>query len=206
MSVTTKLFVGTMVVAVTRYGMRTNDGDEAQKLLEVVRAHLAKVRLMGVDETVIAEYVRPTTKLSRLTITHDLRLILDDYQQREVVMEPLNKAVYLLFLRHPGGISFKSLSNYRQELHAIYMAVKDHRNDIDRRMKHTALTMSISKGVINTTNPLSNAINEKCTRIREAFLQIVHEEVAEQYIIHGDWGGPKCISLPRDMVTWEHFR
>lgn len=203
MSVTIKQSVGTMVVAVTRYGMRNKDGDEAQKLLEVVRAHLVQVRLMGVDETVIAEYVRPTTKLSRLTITHDLRLILDDYQQREVVMEPLNKAVYLLFLRHTEGISFKSLSNYRQELHAIYMAVKDHRNDIDRRMKHTALALSISKGVKNTTNPLNNAINEKCARIREAFLQIVHAEVAEHYIVSGVWGTPKNISLPRDMVTWE---
>lgn len=178
-------------------------GDEARKLLEEVRAHLEQVRLMGVGEAMIAEYIRPAAKLSHLTVTHDLRLILDDYQQREVVMEPLNKAVYLLFLRHPEGINFKCLSDYRQELHAIYMAVKDHRNDIDRRMKHTALALSISKGVKNTTNPLNNAINEKCARIREAFLQIVHAEVAEHYIVSGVWGAPKNISLPRDMVTWE---
>ena len=42
-------------------------------------------------------------KLSRLVITKDYRFILEDYHQ-EVELQPVHKAVYLLFLAHPEGI------------------------------------------------------------------------------------------------------
>ena len=45
-------------------------------------------------------------KLSRLVITEDYRFILADYQ-KEVELQPVHKAVYLLFLAHPEGIEFK---------------------------------------------------------------------------------------------------
>ena len=40
-------------------------------------------------------------KLSRLLITKDFRFVLQDYDRREIVMQPVHKAVYLLFLAHP---------------------------------------------------------------------------------------------------------
>ena len=43
-------------------------------------------------------------KLSRLLITKDYRLLLPDNGQQEVVLQPVHKAVYLLFLAHPEGI------------------------------------------------------------------------------------------------------
>ena len=39
-------------------------------------------------------------KLSRLVITEDYRFVLADYQ-KEVELQPVHKAVYLLFLAHP---------------------------------------------------------------------------------------------------------
>ena len=47
-------------------------------------------------------------KLSRLVITDDYRFVLVDYD-REVELQPVHKAVYLLFLAHPEGIEFKRL-------------------------------------------------------------------------------------------------
>ena len=47
-------------------------------------------------------------RLSRLVITKDYRFILEDYQ-KEVELQPVHKAVYLLFLAHPEGIEFKRL-------------------------------------------------------------------------------------------------
>ena len=38
----------------------------------------------------------------------------------EIKMEPLVKAVYLLFLKHPEGIVFKCLPDYRKELAELY--------------------------------------------------------------------------------------
>ncbi len=40
-------------------------------------------------------------QLSRLVITKDYRFVLADYDNREVELQPVHKAVYLLFLAHP---------------------------------------------------------------------------------------------------------
>lgn len=45
-------------------------------------------------------------KFSRITITKDCSVFLTDYDNKEVKMEPMTKAVYLLYLRHPEGIAF----------------------------------------------------------------------------------------------------
>ena len=41
-------------------------------------------------------------RLSKLVITKDYRFILEGYQ-KEVELQPVHKAVYLLFLAHPEG-------------------------------------------------------------------------------------------------------
>ena len=89
-------------------------------------------------------------KLSRLRITKDYRLFLLDYGNVEIELNPVHKAVYLLFLNHPEGIEFKKLSNYRDELLRYYMT--------------TAKMMDkekIIEGVDHLTDPMDNAINEK---------------------------------------------
>ena len=60
-------------------------------------------------------------RLSRLVITKDYRFILEDYH-REVELQPVHKAVYLLFLTHPEGIEFKHLADDREDLLRYYMA------------------------------------------------------------------------------------
>lgn len=175
---------------------------DCMQLLDEVRQKLDELRLRGISEAVIAQYVKPKVQLSRLRITNDLRLFLADYQNREVVMQPINKAVFLLFLRHEEGINFKALSDYGYELDIIYQAVKAKHNDIDRRMANRTGKSVTNKGIENLMNPLSNAINEKCTRIKEAFLLLMHESTAEYYYVTGKWGENKCITLPRDLVIW----
>jgi hypothetical protein len=140
-------------------------------------------------------------KLSRLIITKDYRFILEDYNQREVELQPVHKAVYLLFLAHPEGIEFKRLADYREELTRYYMA--------------TARMMDkekIIEGVDHLVNPLDNAINEKCSRIKKVFLDIMDEYTASYYIISShtqkQFSGSsrvwyqrlKVITLPRELV------
>ena len=71
------------------------------------------LREKGVSENEIRELFEVKRPLSRLLITKDYRLILLDYENIEVKMEPIHKAVYLLFLNHPEGIRFKELPDYR---------------------------------------------------------------------------------------------
>ena len=137
-------------------------------------------------------------KLSKLVITEDYRFVLADYNQ-EVELQPVHKAVYLLFLAHPEGIEFKKLSEYREELTGYYMA--------------TAKMMDkekIIEGVDHLVNPLDNAINEKCSRIKKAFLELMDEYRASYYIISSHtqkhiagrvwYERLKVITLPRELV------
>ena len=131
-------------------------------------------------------------RVSRMVITRDYRILLTDYDNAEVSMEPLNKAVYLLFLQHPDGLAFKQLSDNREELTQIY-----------QRLKLNGISERVQKSIDDITNPLSNSINEKCSRIRQAFIAVVGEELAPIYIIDGNPGEPKRIALSRTLVTWE---
>lgn len=130
-------------------------------------------------------------KLSRLTIAKDGTILLADYQ-KEVKMEPIVKAVYLLFLKHPEGIAFKYLPDYRKELTDLY-----------QKIKPFGLTEKAIRSIEDVTNPLLNSINEKCSRIRAAFLPEVDSTLLEQYIVTGKGGEAKKIALPRDLVVWE---
>ena len=139
-------------------------------------------------------------RLSRLVITEDYRFILEDYH-KEVELQPVHKAVYLLFLAHPEGIEFKRLADYREELTRYYMA--------------TAKLMDkekIIEGVDHLVNPLDNAINEKCSRIKKVFLELMDEYTASYYIISSHtqkhiagssriwYERLKVITLPRELV------
>lgn len=143
-------------------------------------------------------------KLSRLIITEDYRFILADYQ-KEIELQPVHKAVYLLFLAHPEGIEFKRLADYRDELTKYYTATA---KGLDRD--------KIIEGVDHLVNPLDNAINEKCSRIKKTFLDMMDEYTASYYIISSHtqkhfegsnriwYERLKIITLPRELVVLLH--
>ena len=140
-------------------------------------------------------------RLLPLRITRDYRFLLG---QREVELQPVHKAVYLLFLAHPEGIEFKCLSDHRDELTAYYMKTA-------RSMDKEKITESVA----HLVNPLDNAINEKCSRIKSVFLSLMDEYTASYYIISSHARHPvagssrlwfqrlKVITLPRHLVVWE---
>ena len=131
-------------------------------------------------------------RLSQLTIKKDYTILLADYDNREVRMEPLTKAVYLLFLNHPEGIAFKQLPDFREELTNLYL-----------KMKPLGLNDRAIRSIEDVTNPTLNSINEKCSRIKAAFLEHVDASIAEQYYIAGKSGDVKRIALSRNLVVWE---
>ena len=53
------------------------------------------------------------------------------------------------------------------------------------------------------TNPLLNSINEKCARIRSAFVKEFDEGLAKNYFVTGERGEAKKVTLPQDLVVWE---
>ena len=140
-------------------------------------------------------------RLSRLLITKDYRFFLMDYGHRELELQPVHKAVYLLFLAHPEGIEFKHLADYRYELTEYYMKTA-------RLMDKEKIIESID----HLVNPLDNAINEKCSRIKRIFSSLMDDYAASYYIISGHtqkriagssriwYERLKVITLPRELV------
>lgn len=185
-----------------------------EEIAEQVRQLAAQLQMAGRKDLLLKAIGAPLleelrieaarTKLSRLLITKDYRFFLMDYEQKEVELQPVHKAVYLLFLAHPEGIEFKRLADYREELTRYYMA--------------TAKLMDkekIIEGVDHLVNPLDNAINEKCSRIKKVFLDMMDEYSASYYIISGHtqkhvagssriwYERLKVITLPRELVINE---
>ena len=168
------------------------DEENTDDLIEEVKERIEKLRQRGISQYILEQLIHPDDRLSRLVITKDYRLLLPDYQNMEIRMEPLVKAVYLLFLKHPEGILFKQLPEYRSELTQIY-----------EKLRPSGLTDRALQSIEDVTNPLLNSINEKCARIRGAFVGEFDNYMAKYYYIDGQRGEAKKITLPRDLVVWE---
>lgn len=142
-------------------------------------------------------------KLSRLVVTSDYRIVLPDYG-KEVELAPIHKALYILFLRHPEGIEFKRLVDFREELTTIY-------NSVCNRISKQTIDDSIGRLV----NPLDNSINEKCARIKAAFATLMDEYQLSYYAISSHtvrrisgssrlwFERKKTITLPRHLVVFD---
>ena len=160
-------------------------------LFDEVKERIQKLRDSGISESQIASLFYCERPLLSLTINKNYRIFLGD-NRIEVHMEPLIKAVYLLFLAHPEGIPFKHLPDYREELTEIYVKLKPY-----------GLSAKAIQSIEDVTNPLLNSINEKCARIRKVLLSLFDDNTAEYYYIKGKRGSAKVITLPRELIIWE---
>ena len=138
-----------------------------------------------------------------LAITSDYRFLLPE-MEKEVDLTPVHKAVYLFFLHHPEGIELKRLSEHRQELLELYC-----------KTARLSDNEKIEESIDHLINPLDNAINEKCSRIKKAFCDVMDEYLASYYIVSSHrkrqlsnstriwYQRLKIITLPRELVVWE---
>ena len=169
----------------------TKTDEELKQLMEELKKKMRRLKEYGMSEKEILSSLHTDQQLPQLIITRNYRIFLGD-EHREVHLEPLVKSVYLLFLKHPEGIIFKDLPDYRKELALIY-----------NKVRPWGLTDRALKSIEDVTNPMLNSINEKCARIRRTFVTMLDCCVAEQYYIKGARGKAKKITLSRELVAWE---
>lgn len=166
------------------------DKESISIIADEIRERISKLQLMGVSDFVIRNLIQvPEAKISPLLITSDYRIILPAYDDMEIEMPTLSKVVFFFYLRHPEGLRFKELIDYRKELLDIYYSISN-RENLDK------LEQSIDELVDSTRN----SINEKCSRIRAAFVSQFADELAHNYYITGNYATPKRIKLDRNML------
>ena len=165
---------------------------DTERILRELRENVRKLRLEGVSLMAIHEFIDKQEPLSRMVITEDYRIFLPDYNNMEIEMGALPKAVYFLFLRYPEGIIYKHMPDYYNELLGIYKQLRPNTDD-------ARLNLTVTKVV----NPLGNALNENIARIRKAFIDKFDEHLANNYIITGERGLQYYIPLDRELINWE---
>lgn len=161
-------------------------------LLDEVKEKVRKLKMYGVDDAEIMAAMNEEELFPQLIVTQDYKVVLAGEKNVEVEMEPLVKAVYLLFLSHPEGIVLKYLPDYRTELTSIYLLLRPY-----------GLTDRVKKSIVDVTTPTQNSINEKCARIRKLFSSLLPQSVARYYAISGKRGEVKKIDLVRANVVWK---
>ena len=168
-----------------------SEENDVELMKSEVQMLVERLRQSGVGNIALQRLFTPTQELSRLHVRYG-RIFLLDYNNMEIKMPPLSKAIFMLFLRHPEGITFSYLPNYRSELLHLYSFISGRENRED-----------IRRSIDDVTDPTRNSINEKCSRIKQAFLREFDDSIARNYYITGAKGEVKKILLPRDKVTWD---
>ena len=133
-----------------------------------------------------------TDEGERIRVTRDYRILLPDRFDTEIRLRPLVKTVFLLFLRHPEGIRFANLPDYRSELMDLYRGVT-------RRSSGPEMERSIDRLV----DPKDNSIHEKAANLATSLARYFRPEQLPAYALTGKAGTPKRIRLDRSLVEWE---
>jgi len=124
--------------------------------------------------------------LERVYFNYDGKLFVGD---KRVVLNPICRALYKLFLNHPEGIELPFISNHREELHGYYLNMATHTN---REV--------LVKRINAICDPRENSINEKLSTINKAFEQLLGKQVSLPYQIVGVRGEAKKINIRREFV------
>ena len=171
----------------------SDENAEREALVAQLLQHVKRLNELGMTEQDILARMRgdDPTAIHTLIVSSDYKLYVHRYYKQEIKLSPLDKAVYLLFLRHPEGINFSYLPDYRDELMEIYKKLMNYRT-----------TAAMRRSVEDVTDPTRNSINEKCARIRRAFVEALGRYKGEAYCISGPRGEVKRITLNRQYVHW----
>ena len=173
-----------------RYSIEAEaENRKKERILKALSAIQAEFEI-SVEE--LDQYLHYRQKPSRLRVYPNGKIILVDFDRHEVKLDRLSKVVYLLFLRHPEGIVYKDMYNYRLEMIDIY-----------KRLADWDYGLELEKAIDRLCNTVeNNSLNEKVSRIKRAFLNLVDERLARFYYIQGPAGGIRKIDLDRSLVEW----
>jgi hypothetical protein len=129
-----------------------------------------------------AQNMRQHIQPSPLVVTVENNLVIPAYGNLEIRLTPLEKTLYLLFMRHPEGIHLTSLVEHKAELQEIYTNIST-LGSLDE----------MRQSIDDMCNALNNSASEKLSKIKGQFEKALGKELAKHYYIQGKRGERKRI-------------
>jgi len=123
------------------------------------------------------------------TSKYNFQIYLPDYGNMIVEMPRLPKALYYFFLKHPEGVMLNNLADFKEEILSIYSRIS---NFSDKN--------EIEENINRLTDPFDNSVNVNCSRIKNAFVKLIDDDLAKYYYITGERGQAKKITLPINLI------
>lgn len=171
------------------------------EIITKIKSDIQKLKELGFYEILLKEigsvlYENERDKIfqpSQLVIGNDFRIFLPDFNNMEIEMTPLPKSLFVLFLRHPSGINLKTLIDYKIELLEIY-----------KLLSYRETYFDMVESINRICNPIEGSINEKLSRIKEAFLKKMSIDTAKHYIVKGERGMKKKIEIDRSLIVFSN--
>ena len=145
-----------------------------------------------IQEHISGKFIIAPDKISPIVVNNDTDIVLPHYDELNVKMPALHKAIYILFLNHhTDGIVLKDFDHYRDELMNIYSVVKPGRDE------------KLAKNTIdNLCNPLNNTLSEYISKINRCFKTVIKkQDIAEHYCIKGKKGQAYKVNISPELLT-----
>lgn len=163
----------------------------AIQLVDQIMMTLAASR--GIEYKGLEEW-NPKALPAALEMTSALRLADDDHVylvglDKKLDLDPIHRAVYVLFMKHPEGIVYSHLGDYREELHSLYL-----------RFTGTQDLDVVRSRIDLLCDPLDNSKIEKISRINKYIRSLGLGQSEELYTITGPRGQAKKIHLGAHMI------
>jgi hypothetical protein len=142
------------------------------------------------ENMLFSQNLKRFSPLSKLVIDKQHKIFLADFNNMEIKLRPLEKALYFLFLRYPDGIYHSCLSEHRVELYDIYAAIST-MGDLEEMRSR----------IDDMVNALNDSASQKMSRIKRVFEEAIGPDLAAHYYIKGESGQKKKIDLERGLVV-----
>lgn len=150
------------------------------------------IKVLKIIEELIKNLKVDNKELSRIVIDREFGILLPDYNNLEVKLSHLTKAVYILFLKHHNGIHLNDLHKHKNELLEIY-----------KQITYQISYEKICSSVDLVTDVESGAIYQHLSRIKSYFINSFTDNYAKEYYIKGERNKEKKINLSPELIYWK---
>ena len=130
---------------------------------------------------------------SSITIKKDYRIILDDFNGKELDLKDLPKTLYLFYLRHDEGISLDDLAKYMPELAYIYIKIRKDKRKA-RKSPLIVIENLVQKQYLNNFKSIRNKLQEVFDLERKSVYSIEHDDTDSHLF---------TINIPPKQRIWQ---